>query len=208
MAIGASRFKLPAPLPPPRASVLGAPNPAGYQNYFDFNFQDMLGCCFRPPDNPGFQTWTWYQNGWGMDVATFNNNSGCHLPLNATQWTNYFQSVNKPHGAWIFYNDKRQDYFGIGCVSSEGVSGAGDADALWACKYAEALEQWPSQNFAMPAGDAKFWFDENNVFCAVNASGYRRRLDVDVDQSQQRSRSRRHHGFQRHLGWAGRGWFL
>lgn len=157
--------------PAATGNVLGAPNPAGYQNYFDFNFQDILGCCFRPPDNPGFQTWSWYQNGWGMDVVTFNNNSGCHLPLNATQWTNYFQSVNKPQGAWLFYNDKRQDYFGVGCVSSEGVSAAGDADALWACKYAEALEQWPSQNFAMPAGDAKFWFDENNVFCAVNASG-------------------------------------
>src|SRR6185437_4186768 len=50
-------------------------------------------------------------------------------------------------------------------------SAAGDAHALWACKYAEALEQWPSQNFAMPAGDAKFWFDENQVFCAVNSSG-------------------------------------
>jgi hypothetical protein len=152
-------------------NVLGAPNPAGYQNYFDFGFQDILGCCFRPPDNPGFQTWSWYQHGWGMDVVTFNNNSGCNLPLNSTQWTNYFQSVNKPQGAWIFYNDKRQDYFGLGCVSSDGVSAAGDAKALWACKYAEVLEQWPSQDFAMPAGDAKFWFDENQVFCAVNSSG-------------------------------------
>jgi hypothetical protein len=152
-------------------AVLGAPQPAGYQNYFDFNFQDFVGCCFRPPDNPGFQTWSWYQHGWGMDVATFNTNSGCHLPLNATQWTNYFQSVNKPPGAWIFYNDTRADYFGIGCVSSEAPSGAGDAGALWACKYAEALEVWPSQNFTMPAGDAKFWFDETRVFCAVNASG-------------------------------------
>jgi hypothetical protein len=68
--------------------VLGAPRPAGYQNYFDFNFQDYLGCCFRPLDNPGFQTWSWYQHGWGMNVATFNTNSGCELPLNATQTTN------------------------------------------------------------------------------------------------------------------------
>jgi hypothetical protein len=157
--------------PAATGAVLGAPKPAGYQNYFDFNFLDIVGCCFRPIDNPGFQTWSWYQNGWGMDVATFNANSGCALPLNATQWTNYFQSVNKPPGAWIFYADKRQDYFGIGCVSSEAPSAAGDADALWACKYAEVLELWPSQNFAMPAGDAKFWFDENHVFCAMNTSG-------------------------------------
>jgi len=158
-------------VPAATGGVLGAPKPAGYQNFFDFNFQDILGCCFRPVDNPGFQTWSWYQHGWGMNVVTFNSNSGCQLPLNATQWTNYFQSVNKPQGAWIFYNDRRTDYFGLGCVSSEGVSGAGDSQALWACKYAESLEHWPSQNFAMPAGDAKFWFDEDFVFCAVNASG-------------------------------------
>src|SRR6185312_7843023 len=79
--------------PAATGSVLGAPKPAGYQNFFDFNFQDILGCCFRPVDNPGFQTWSWYQHGWGMNVVTFNSNSGCQLPLNATQWTNYFQSV-------------------------------------------------------------------------------------------------------------------
>ncbi|HXT10392.1 MAG TPA: Ig domain-containing protein [Candidatus Angelobacter sp.] len=157
--------------PAATGAVLGAPKPAGYQNFFDFNYLDILGCCYLPPDNPGFQTWSWYQNGWGMDVSTFNTNSGCQLPQNATQWSNYFQSVNKPQGAWLFYNDTGQNYFGADCVSSEGGSGAGDADALWACKYAECLEQWNSQNFARPAGDDKFAFDETQVFCATNVSG-------------------------------------
>jgi hypothetical protein len=151
-------------------SILGSPKPAGYQNFFDFGYIDMVGCCYRPPDNPGFQTWSWYQVGWGMNVSTFNSNAGCHLPLNATQWNNYFQAINKPQGAWIFYADKG-NYYGAGCVSSEAPSSAGDAGALVACKYAEILEMWPSQNFARPAGDDKFIFDENHVFCAVNLSG-------------------------------------
>lgn len=151
-------------------SIKGAPLPAGYQNLFDFGYIDINGCCFRPPDNPGFQTWSWYQQGWGMDVGTFNSNTGCHLPLNTTQWNNYFEAANKPQGAWIFYADKG-NYYGSGCVSSDAPSGAGDAGAIVACKYAEILEMWPSQNFARPAGDDKYMFDENHVFCAVNLSG-------------------------------------
>lgn len=151
--------------------ILGTPKPAGYQNYFDFGYRDWLGCCYRPPDNPGHQTWSWYQHGWGMDVSAFNFSSGCQLPLNTTQWTNYFQSVNKPQGAFLFYNDTGQDYFGIGCVSSDATSGTLDGDALWACKYAEIPERWFSQNFARPAGGDKFAFDENRVYCAVNVSG-------------------------------------
>jgi Putative Ig domain len=152
-------------------AILGAPKPAGYQNYFDFNYRDWVGCCYRPDDNPGFQTWSWYQVGWGGNVSQFNIAAGCALPLNATQWTNFFQAVNKPQGAFLFYNDRGQAYYPGDCVSSDAPSGVLDGDALWAGKYAECLELWPSQNFAMPAGNAKFWFDETRVYCAVNASG-------------------------------------
>lgn len=157
--------------PAATGAILGAPKPAGYQNYFDFNFRDWVGCCFRPADNPGFQTWSWYQVGWGMNVSQFNIAASCSLPLNATQWTNFFQSVNKPQGAFLFYNDPRTDYFPGDCISSDSISGVLDGDALWAGKYAEVPELWPSQNFALPAGDMKFWFDETKVVCAVNASG-------------------------------------
>jgi hypothetical protein len=151
--------------------ILGAPKPAGYQNFFDFLFTDIRGCCYEPIDNPGFKQWAWYQVGWGQDVVTFNTNTGCHLPLNCTQWNNWFQAVNKPAGAWIFYADQRRDYFPVGCISSSGESGAGDATNIVAQKWAEILERWPSQNFAKPAGDMKFWYDETRVYCATNVSG-------------------------------------
>jgi len=151
--------------------MLGAPNSPGQIDFFDFRFQNWAGCCFRPGD--GSQNWAWYLQGWGTSVIAFNNATGCHLPLNATQWTNWFQSVNKPIGAFLFYNDLRNDYFGSGCHSTAdgAISGSMDGGALWGCKYAEILEQWPSQNFAMPAGDAKFWFDESFVHCATHISG-------------------------------------
>jgi hypothetical protein len=158
--------------PAATGEVLGAPLPAGYQNYWDFNYDDWLGCCYHAVDDPSHITWSWYQVGWGMDVGTFNTNAGCQLPLNATQWSNYFQSVNKPQGAFIFYNDPGNAYYGDGCNSSDDTpSGALDAGALFAGKYAEILEIWPSQNFARPAGDDKFLIDENQTFCAVNSSG-------------------------------------
>jgi hypothetical protein len=153
------------------STVLGAPNPAGYQNFFDFMFTDVRGCCYEPIDNPGFKQWAWYQVGWGQDVVTFNSNTSCQLPLNSTQWNNWFQSVNKPAGAWIFYADQRQDYFPAGCMSSSSGSGAGDSANIVAQKWAEIVERWPSQNFAKPAGDMKFWYDETRVYCATNVSG-------------------------------------
>lgn len=152
-------------------SIIGAPKPAGYQNYFAFNFEDWRGCCFHPPDNPSFNKWSWYQLGWGMDVTTFNTNTGCQLPLNATYWNNWFESVNKPQGAWIIQGDGGRQYYATGCISSDAPSGAGDAAQIVACKYAEILDGWHSQNFALPAGDMKFFLDELHVFCANNASG-------------------------------------
>lgn len=152
-------------------NILGAPRPAGYQNYFDFGYRDWRGCCFTSLVD-GAITWSWYQTGWGMNVSTFNSLAGCSLPLNATQWTNFFQSVNKPQGAFLFYNDPRLDYWPPDCHShDDSPSGVLEGGALWVGKYAECLETWPSQNFAMPAGDAKFWFDETQVFCATNISG-------------------------------------
>ena len=151
-------------------SVLGAPKPAGYQNYFDFLFQDIRACCQRPGD--GSQTWAWYQVGWGMNVSDFNSLSDTQLPLNATQWNSWFMAANKPAGAWIIYADQ-SDYFPADCVNSsaDAHSGAGDTGKIVACKYAEILERWPSQDFALPAGDMKFWHDETRVFCATNVSG-------------------------------------
>lgn len=148
-------------------AIKGAPNPAGYQNYFDSTYNDWAGCCYTDLGS-GKHIWSWYQVGWGMDVATFNTASGAQLPLNATQWSNYFQMINKPAGAFLFYNDPRQDYWAIGCHSSDDApSGVLDGGALWGGKWVEIADTWPSENLAMPAGDAKFWFDETRVYCAT-----------------------------------------
>jgi len=149
-------------------SILGAPKPAGYQDFFDFSFQDVQGCCYTDPETES-KSWDWYQVGWGMNVSTFNTATGCQLPLNSTQWNNWLEAVNKPIGAWIFYADLGQ-YVGDGCAGLTSSS-AGDSSSLIACKYAEALEAWNSQNFALPAGDMKYWFDETKVYCATNTSG-------------------------------------
>jgi hypothetical protein len=151
-------------------SILGAPKPAGYQNAFDFRFTDIRGCCNHP--SLGENQWDWYPYGYGMFVDDFNALAGTQLPRNATQWNNYFMAANKPAGAWIVYAD-HADYFPGDCINSDtdAHSGAGDTAKIVACKYAEILEQWQSQNFAMPAGDAKFWYDETKVACATNVSG-------------------------------------
>lgn len=149
-------------------NILGAPLPAGYQNYFDFGYEDWKGCCF---DNDGDLSWDWYQYGWGMSLETYNALSRSQLPETSTKWPNWFQSANKPQGAWLFYND-RGSYFAPNCIdSNNNPSGALDGNALWACKYAEILDIWPSQNFARPGGNDKFSYDETQVYCAQNISG-------------------------------------
>lgn len=157
--------------PAATGNIIGAPKPAGYQNFFAFNFEDWRGCCFHPADNPDANVWSWYQLGWGQDVTTFNANTGCSLPLNATFWNNWFESANKPQGAWIFHADNG-NYYATGCHSSDdSPSGAGDSSYIVACKYAEILDGWYSQNFALPAGGMKFFYDETRVVCATIASG-------------------------------------
>jgi hypothetical protein len=145
--------------------IIGAPLPAGYQSSFNFAYEDWTGCCDVPGD--GSRNWAWYQLGWGMTVGTFNNAASCSLPLNCTQWTNYFQAVNKPQGASLIYNEPGTAFYPGDCVSSSAPSGTLDGGKLWGYKYAEILDAWPSQNFARPAGDEKFAFDETRVYCAT-----------------------------------------
>jgi hypothetical protein len=149
-------------------SILGKPQPAGYQDNFDFKFKDIRGCCDRP--GGGIQTWSWNTIGYGQNVSTFNSNTGSQIPLNATQWNNWLDAINKPPCAFMFYSDQ-SDYYGAGCVSSSGTSKAGDAGAFVMGKWAEIIDIWPSENFARPAGDDKFAYDENFVYCATLLTG-------------------------------------
>lgn len=151
-------------------TILGAPLPAGYQGYFDFGFIDWVGCCFDNGDDP--PSWDWYQLGYGMSINVYNFQVAASLPLNATQWTNNFQNINKPQGAWLIYADHGQSYYPQGISCTNNVNGVADAGFLWGGKYAEIIDPWQAQNFARPAGIDKFNYDETKgVYCASNTSG-------------------------------------
>lgn len=151
-------------------NIIGAPNPAGYTDYYQFGWLDYRGCCC-PDDSPACDpsnppAWSWYQLGWGKTITQFNLDTGSPcIPGNATNWTNWWEAANKPQGAWMFYNDQTQTP--VPCDSVD-PTGSFNAGAFWACKYAEIPDIWPSQNFARPAGADKYAFDESQpVYCAT-----------------------------------------
>ena len=149
-------------------SIQGAPKPAGYSGWFDFNFQDWQACCQTNIES-GSSSTVWYQYGYGQKTPT-NLGSGVYLPANATQWTNWFEAMNKPtFGALLAYEDTKT-------VSSPtdkncAWNGAAADGAFWAIKWAEIGETYQSINFARPAGYDKFLLDENEVLCFGSKSG-------------------------------------
>lgn len=160
-------------------NIVGAPLPAGYGQgtgpegqggYFQFGWFDYRGCCCTPSDGGCVSDqWTWYQYAYGGSNAGFNSDCRTQLPLNCTNWTNRFEAVGKPQGAWLFYNDQSQ-YGPVGDCDGQ-LFGSLSADTLFACKYAEILDTWPSQNFDRPGGADKFSYDQTRCYCAQNASG-------------------------------------
>jgi hypothetical protein len=150
--------------------VIGAPLPAGHQNFFDFRFRDLRACCFHNEET-GSVTFEWFEYGSGGKVSQFNTDYGCQIPLNATHWTNRYEGMNKPTGAFLMYADP-DSYYPNSCIPSNLAPGLYRGDGnFWSCKYAEILDPWYSQNFARPAGDDKFLWDETRVVCATNVSG-------------------------------------
>ena len=107
-----------------------------------------------------------------MNASSSTPRSGAQIPLNATQWTNFSQARNLPDGAFLFYADKGANYYAQDCPPSNDSVFLADNGGLFACKAAVILDIWNSQNFARPAGDDKFSFDETaGVYCATNAGG-------------------------------------
>jgi hypothetical protein len=144
-------------------SIQGIPNPAGYQDYFRFDWLDWKVCLFNDGSDP--IVWDFYQYGYGMSLIEYINNSGIQLPKNATNWVNNYQAINKPPYAWLLYADQTQ------VMNGDYGTGANDNIAIWAGKYAEIKESWPSMNAARPAGEDKFDYDETQVYGLTNISG-------------------------------------
>ncbi len=138
-------------------AVLGAPNPAGYQNYFDFRAEVWRSCQY----SAGGGTYLdWYLQGYGQWLQDVIDETGAQLPLNATQWTNYFDAFSKPAFAYLIQGDA-QVYAGPPATLAH------HNDAVWAQKCVIFPELWPSYNFFRPAGADRFAYDETagNVGC-------------------------------------------
>lgn len=142
-------------------AVLGAPNPAGYQNYFDFRAQ-VWRCCQNFTDEGTFNDF--YLQGYGQWLYDVINETGAQLPHCATQWTNNVCAFNKPACAYLIQADG-QPYDLDGTAGPETDMRAYRSDALWGQKYAEYLELWPSYNFFRPAGADRFALEESTACC-------------------------------------------
>lgn len=145
-------------------SIQGAPNPAGYVDYFRFDFIDWSACC--SDDGEGHPLIATFQHGQGMSLLNYISATGAQLPKNCTQWTNNVDVIDKPAGASLIYgNTVNPPSPSSGGTVCPYVGIAGRAGALWAYKYAEIAERTRSQNFARPAGKDKFLYDETQVYC-------------------------------------------
>lgn len=119
---------------PYSGAILGGPNPAGYARYFDYRAKITEPCC---PEGLIIRDNNWFcTNGWGEYSAS-------PIPASATQWTNNEDGSLMMEGAWIMQWN--------------------GADYIWAQKWAESLEEWPSVNYARPFGRDRFLIDFNNV---------------------------------------------
>ena len=125
-------------------NIIGAPLPAGYNSGFNFNYPDWQSCI----GDDGLDV---YLYGWGSTTPYW-------LPQNCTQWTNNADALITAAGAWQTYN-----------------LGSSDTIAPDTCcfmqKHCEIKQYLPSQNFARPAFNDKYSFDEAKVYCFISQSG-------------------------------------
>lgn len=133
--------------------VLGAPNPAGYQDYFDFR-AEVWACCQNDVEETNQVDW--YLQGYGQWLSDAIAASGAQLPLNATQWTNYFDAYSKRPFAYLIQGDPQ-------VYATPPDTRAHRADALWAQKCVVFPELWPSYDFFRPAGADRFLLEESTV---------------------------------------------
>jgi len=115
-------------------AIFGGPNPAGYDRFWDYRAKVTQVCC---PPGLVIQENNWFCTpGWGAYSTS-------PIPASATQWTNNEDGSLMMEGAWLLQWN--------------------GADYIWAQKWAESLEEWPSVNYARPFGRDRFLVDYDNV---------------------------------------------
>jgi hypothetical protein len=128
-------------------SILGAPKPAGYgynadgskQGIFDFR-HEVDDWCFPDdyPDSPAY-----------FDTFNYGARTPDFLPQNCPQWTEDINAPNFPAGKFLLFNGK----IDIGWTPLS-------VDVLFVQDWIQTEENWPSYDFARPAGADRFTFDE------------------------------------------------
>ena len=106
-------------------SILGAPNPAGYQNQWDSRYINTLLCCDDTSITGCSECVEIYNEGYGGangQAAQAQRLSGVEMPLAATQWTNNLDAVHYRPQAWAMYNDPTDCYLS-GCAGDLYIKG-------------------------------------------------------------------------------------
>lgn len=130
-----------------------------FENFFDYHARLEKSCLDTDDGSADL-----YTQGIGEWLSDAIARTGAQLPFCATQWTNNSQAKTVPPYASIIAYDK-QTY------SSGAVDVLSGLPNVFAQKFCEIPEIWPSQDFFRPAGADKFVFDETKVYCVTNASG-------------------------------------
>ena len=123
--------------------IRGTPLPAGYGRHFNFWHINWIAASY-------FSICSACEESYGAESPT-------EIPPTATQWTDLFDG---------------QAAFGPGAHLIQGFyTGYGDvapfitSDVVYAQKWAETLEAWPSINFSRACGRDRYLFDETDVAC-------------------------------------------
>lgn len=133
---------------PCTGAVIGAPNPPGYEPYFDFTHQNYRNCI----DENGRRLWY---------IQSYGSYAPSYAPY-ATKWLNEFEATAMPQGAFSAYN-------ALIFVDS-GIPFA--AGSMVKCKYAEVILPTPAHNYSRPGGRDRYVYDKPTVHCVtgINAN--------------------------------------
>jgi hypothetical protein len=144
---------------PPRpelaeGAVIGAPNPPGYEPYFDFRHPTWVS----DGDTPTGELW---------HIQCYGQYAPSYLP-HATQWVDNYTKQHFPAGPFVNYQVIKNPTRFTTCGRSIIEQGR----ALVACKWAETIMfTKPTHNFARPCGQDRQTIDPDTVDCNSNPAG-------------------------------------